>query len=56
LGFDLVREVPDDLAIPDEQQVVGDRHGGEDSGEECPHVLIAVALTGRVILGRRPPG
>ena len=56
VGTNLVREVLDHLAVPNQQQVVLNRHHVGDVIEEAPHVFIAMALTARVVLGRRSSG
>jgi hypothetical protein len=53
---DFVREALDDFSVSHQQQIVVDRQDGGDLGEEGPHVLVAVALAGRVVLSGRTPG
>jgi hypothetical protein len=47
IGTDLLREVLDDLAVTDQQQVIVVWQHVGDLGEEGPHVLVAMALAGR---------
>jgi len=56
LGTHVVREVVDDLAVTDEQQVVIGRQCARDLVEECPHVFVPTTLAGRVLFGGRSPG
>jgi hypothetical protein len=62
IGSDLVGEVRDDLAVPDQEQVVVEREGVDDPVEEGPHIFVAPAvalplmLRGRTTGGAMAPG
>jgi len=62
IGSDLVGEVPDDLAVADQQQVVVEREDVDDPIEEGPHMFVApavalpVMLCGRATGGAMTPG
>jgi len=56
IGADLLGEVLDHLAVTYQQQIIVDRQRLGDLDEEGPHVLVAVALAGRVLLGGLPSG
>ena len=55
IGPDLVGEVPDDLAAPDQEHVVVEREGVDDPIEGGPHVFVASAVA-PVIPRRRATG
>ena len=56
LGTHVVREMVDNLAVTDEQQVVIGRQCARNLVEERPHVFVAMTLAGGVLFGRRSPG
>jgi len=56
IGSDLVGEVPDDLAVADQQQIIVEREGLDDPIEEGPHMLVAPAVALPVMLRRRATG
>jgi len=56
VGPDVIREVLDDLAVPDREQVVLDRQHAGDVIEKGPHVFVAMAFAARVLLGRWSSG
>jgi hypothetical protein len=56
LGTHVVREVVDDFAVTDEQQVVIARQCARDLVEERPHVFVAMTFAGRVPFGGLSPG
>jgi hypothetical protein len=56
LGTKVVREMIDDLAVTDEQEVIIARHDARDLVEEGPHVFSAMTFAGRVWFGRWSPG
>jgi hypothetical protein len=56
LGTHVVREMIDDLAVTDEQEVIIARHHARDLVEEGPHVFTAMTFGGRVWFGRWSPG
>src|ERR1035437_9666023 len=53
VGAYLMREMFDHFAIADEEKIVVDRDNRPNLGKERPHVLLAVALAGRMVFGRR---
>jgi hypothetical protein len=55
VGSHLIGEVLHDLAVPDQQEIVVHGQHPGDRGEERPHVLVAMALAGRMVLGRGRP-
>jgi len=56
LGTHVIREVVDDLAVTDEQQVIIARQCARDLIEERPHVFVAMTFASGVHFGRRSPG
>ena len=56
IGSDLVGEVPDDLAVTDQQQVVVEREGVDDPIEEGPHMFGAPAVAWPLMLRGRATG
>lgn len=52
IGSDKVREVPHDLAVPDQEQVVLERDGVDDPVEEGTQMLIAPTIALRLMLRR----
>jgi hypothetical protein len=56
IGSDLVGEVPDDLAVPDQEQVVIEREGVDDPIEEGTHMFVAPAVALPAMLGGRATG
>ena len=56
IGSDLVGEVPDDLAVADQQQIVVEREGVDDPIEEGPHMFVAPAVALPVMLRGRATG
>ena len=55
LGTHVVREVVDNLAVTDEQQVFIGRQCAGNLVEERPHVFIAMTFAGRMLFGGRSP-
>ena len=53
IGSDLVREVPDDLSVADQQKVAVERKGADNPIEEGPHVFVAPAIALPIVLRRR---
>jgi hypothetical protein len=51
VGPDVVRETLDDLAVPDQVQVVVDRQHAGDVIDKGSHVFVAMAFAARVLLG-----
>ena len=56
LGTHVVREMVDDLAVTDEQQVVIGRQCARNLVEEGPHVFVAMTFAGGMLFGGRSPG
>ena len=62
IGSDLVGELPDDLTVADQKQIVVEREGVDDPIEKGPHMLVApgvalpVMLRGRATGGAMTPG
>lgn len=56
IGSDLAGEMPDDLAVADQQQIVIEREGVDDTIEEGPHMFVASAVALPVMLRARATG
>jgi hypothetical protein len=55
IGSNFVGEVPDDLAVADQEQIV-ERQDVDDALEESPHVFVAPAVALPVVLRGRTTG